>query len=87
MSGMLMAIKLKQAGLEDFVIYEKAAKLGGTWRDNTYPGLQCDVPAHMYTFSFEPNAEYSDRFAKGAEIQQYFERVANKYCVPEKNSI
>lgn len=82
MSGMLMAIKLKQAGFDQFTIYEKASKLGGTWRDNTYPGLQCDVPAHMYTFSFEPNAEYSNRFAKGSEIQQYLERVADKYDIP-----
>jgi len=70
MSGLLMAIKLKESGYRNFTIYEKKSNLGGTWRDNTYPGLKCDVPAHMYTYSFEPNPEYSSRFAEGKEIQQ-----------------
>jgi cation diffusion facilitator CzcD-associated flavoprotein CzcO len=79
MSGMLVAIRLARAGIDSFEILEKAAKVGGTWRENSYPGLKCDVPAYMYTYSFEPNPEWSHRFATGAEIQQYFERVYAKY--------
>ncbi len=55
MAGILAAIKLREAGYSDFAVYEKAGQLGGTWRENTYPGLACDVPAHLYTYSFEPN--------------------------------
>lgn len=79
MSGMLAAIKLKQRGIEDFTIYEKAAGLGGTWRDNTYPGLSCDVPSHVYAYSFELKGDWTCRFSPGAEIQGYFEGVAEKY--------
>ena len=81
MAGILSAIKLRAAGYENFVIYEKAARLGGTWRENTYPGIACDVPAHLYTYSFEPNPDWSHVFAPGDEIQRYFERVADKYGV------
>lgn len=81
MSGILAAIKLREAGIADLVIYEKADRLGGTWRDNTYPGLSCDVPSHLYTYSFEPNPDWSHRFSPGAEIQAYFEKVATKYDV------
>ncbi len=79
MTGMLMLIKLRELGVEDIVVIEKKDKVGGTWRENTYPGVACDIPAHMYTYSFEPNPEWSHRFARGDEIQQYFERVADKY--------
>ncbi|HJP34362.1 MAG TPA: NAD(P)/FAD-dependent oxidoreductase [Gammaproteobacteria bacterium] len=79
MSGLLSAIKLRERGVEDIVIFEKADRIGGTWRDNTYPGLSCDVPAHMYTYTFEPNPEWSNRYAYGPEIFQYFEHVAEKY--------
>ena len=79
MSGILTAIKLKQRGIRDFTIYEKAGGLGGTWRDNTYPGLSCDVPSHVYAYSFELKADWSHRFSPGAEIQGYFEGVARKY--------
>lgn len=85
MTGMLMMIKLREAGINDVRIVEKTDRLGGTWRENTYPGVACDVPAHMYTYSFEPNPEWSKRFADGAEIQAYFERVGRKYGV--SNSI
>lgn len=81
MTGILMAIKCKQAGIEDVRVLEKSNKVGGTWRENTYPGVACDVPAHMYTYSFEPNPNWSNFFAKGPEIQQYFEHVAEKYQV------
>lgn len=84
MAGMLMAIKLQEAGLQDFVIYEKATEVGGVWRDNTYPGLRCDVPAHMFTYSFEPNPTYSSRFASGAEIKQYLQRIFHRYDLQAK---
>jgi cation diffusion facilitator CzcD-associated flavoprotein CzcO len=83
MSGILAAIELRKAGMDDFTVYEKAERLGGTWRDNTYPGLSCDVPSHLYSYSFEPNAEWSHRFSPGAEIQAYLEGVAAKYEVEQ----
>ena len=81
MSGILSAIKLRAAGFTDLVIYEKADRLGGTWRENTYPGIACDVPSHFYCYSFAPNPEWSHRFSPGAEIQAYFEAVARRYAV------
>ncbi len=81
MAGILSAIKLREAGYGDLTLYEKAERLGGTWRENTYPGLACDVPAHLYTYSFEPNPDWSHLFAPGEEIQAYFEKVARKYDV------
>jgi cation diffusion facilitator CzcD-associated flavoprotein CzcO len=84
MSGILSAIKLREAGYADFTLYEKADRLGGTWRENTYPGIACDVPSHLYSYSFEPNPDWSHRFSPGAEIQAYFERVARKYGVVER---
>jgi cation diffusion facilitator CzcD-associated flavoprotein CzcO len=81
MAGILTAIKLREAGYTDYVIYEKTGRVGGTWRENTYPGIACDVPAHLYTYSFEPNPDWSQTFAPGPEIQAYFERVAQKYDV------
>jgi cation diffusion facilitator CzcD-associated flavoprotein CzcO len=83
MSGILTAIRLKQKGLNNFTIYEKAATLGGTWRENTYPGVACDVPSHVYCYSFELSSEWSRRFSPGPEIRDYFERVARKYGVYE----
>ena len=79
MSGLLMGIRLKRAGIESFRIYEKAASVGGTWRENRYPGLTCDVPSHFYSYSFEPNPDWTRRFSPGPEIRAYFERVAEKY--------
>lgn len=79
MSGICMGIRLLEAGIDDFVIYEKKEKIGGTWRENTYPGLACDVPSYFYTYSFEPNPNWTHRFPPGAEIQQYFESVFEKY--------
>ena len=79
MSGLAMGIALRRAGMEDFTIHEKAADIGGTWRENTYPGVACDVPAHLYSFSFEPNPDWSRVYAPGHEIQGYFKRVAARY--------
>jgi cation diffusion facilitator CzcD-associated flavoprotein CzcO len=81
MSGILAAIKLREAGLDDFAVYEKADRLGGTWRENTYPGIACDVPSHFYSYSFALNPNWSHRFSPGDEIQSYFEDVARRYEV------
>ena len=78
-SGMGIAIALRKAGYRDVAIYEKADDFGGTWRENTYPGVACDVPSHLYSFSFEPNPEWSKRFSPGAEIWAYMKRVARKH--------
>ena len=69
--GLGMAIRLKQQGIHDFKIIERAAEVGGTWRDNTYPGVACDVPSHLYSFSFIKNPNWSRVFPQGAEIQRY----------------
>jgi len=81
MAGILSAIKLRDAGVTDFTVYEKADRVGGTWRDNTYPGLSCDVPSHLYSYSFAPNSEWSHRFSPGPEIRAYFEQVAQDHGV------
>jgi cation diffusion facilitator CzcD-associated flavoprotein CzcO len=81
MSGILAAIKLREAGYDDFTVYEKAERLGGTWRENTYPGIACDVPSHLYSYSFAPNPEWSHHFSPGQEIYGYFEGVARKHDV------
>lgn len=80
MSGILAAIRLKEAGL-DFTVFEKADRVGGTWRENTYPGIACDVPSHLYCYSFELNPDWSYTSSPGAEIQAYFEGVAKRYEV------
>lgn len=79
MSGMLMAIKLIEAGMENFQIVDKASEIGGTWRENTYPGIGCDVAAHYYTYQGVPNPEWSTRLPQGAEIQQYLLGVVEKH--------
>ena len=84
MSGILAAIKLREAGYDDFALYEKAARLGGTWRENTYPGIACDVPSHLYSYSFEPNPEWSHHFSPGDEIYRYFEAVAKRHDVARR---
>lgn len=81
MSGILSAIKLREAGYHDFEIYEKTDRLGGTWRENTYAGVGCDVPSHLYSYSFALNPDWSHRFSPGGEIQAYFEDVARRYGV------
>lgn len=76
MSGILAAIKLIERGLRNFTVFEKAAELGGTWRDNRYPGLTCDTPAHAYSYSFALNPDWSAYYAGGPEIRDYFRNVA-----------
>ncbi len=78
-SGLGMGVYLKKAGRNDFVILEKAGDIGGTWRDNHYPGAACDVPSHMYSFSFEQNPNWSRFYSGQAEILAYMKNVANKY--------
>jgi cation diffusion facilitator CzcD-associated flavoprotein CzcO len=78
MSGLVMGIQLQKDG-KRFRIFEKAQSVGGTWRENTYPGLTCDVPSFFYSYSFEPNPDWSHRFSPGPEICRYFEQVAEKH--------
>ncbi|HEY7917186.1 MAG TPA: NAD(P)/FAD-dependent oxidoreductase [Acidimicrobiales bacterium] len=81
MAGILSAIKLTEAGLTDFTVYEKNDRVGGTWSENTYPGLSCDVPSHLYSYSFALTPEWSHPFSPGPEIRAYFERVAREHGV------
>ena len=74
-AGLGMAIRLRQEGEEDFVLLERADDIGGTWRDNTYPGCACDVPSHLYSFSFAPNPDWSRTFSPQAEILDYLKRL------------
>lgn len=78
-AGIGMAIELRKQGREDFVILEKADEVGGTWRDNTYPGCACDIQSHMYSYSFEQNPDWTRSFSKQPEIWDYLRRVARKY--------
>ena len=78
-SGIGMGVKLLRSGFDDVTLYEKAASIGGTWRDNTYPGIACDVPSHLYRFTFHPNPSWSQMFAPGREIRAYLERVTGKF--------
>lgn len=77
-SGVLMGIRLLERGYRDFVILEKADRLGGTWRDNVYPGVACDVAAHLYSYSFARNPWWRSRYAKGPDIWKYYHRVARQ---------
>ena len=83
-SGMGMAIRLQQKGISDFIILEKAHDAGGTWRDNTYPGCACDVMSHLYSYSFEPNPNWSRKYSGWEEIQAYLKHCAHKYKLHEK---
>jgi cation diffusion facilitator CzcD-associated flavoprotein CzcO len=83
MSGILAGIKLGQAGL-DFRVFEKADRVGGTWRENTYPGIACDVPSHVYSYSFDLNPDWSYYQSPGSEIQSYFEAASRRHGVEER---
>ena len=77
--GLCAGIKLREAGIEDFVILEAAEGVGGTWRHNRYPGAACDVPSHLYSFSFEMKRDWSRPYATQPEILEYFEHCAERY--------
>lgn len=78
-AGLGMGIQLKQAGMQDFILLERAQSVAGTWRDNHYPGCACDVQSHLYSFSFEPKPDWSRMFAIQPEIREYLEGCAAKY--------
>ena len=82
--GICAAIKLMESGRHDFVIFEKAESLGGTWRDNTYPGCGCDIPSHLYSFSFAQQPRWSRLYASQPEILAYIEWLVRRYDVEKK---
>jgi cation diffusion facilitator CzcD-associated flavoprotein CzcO len=79
--GLGAAIKLKRAGFDDFLVFEQANYVGGTWRANTYPGLACDVPSHLYSFSFALNPGWSDTFSGGQEIWDYLRACVDRFGI------
>ncbi|MEZ0052974.1 cation diffusion facilitator CzcD-associated flavoprotein CzcO [Mycobacterium sp. MAA66] len=80
--GICMGIKLRRAGIP-FTIVEKGDRIGGVWRDNTYPGAACDIPSHLYSYSFEPSHDWSRKYGTQPEIQSYIDHCAHKYGVAE----
>jgi cation diffusion facilitator CzcD-associated flavoprotein CzcO len=80
-SGLGMAIRLRQEGIDDFVVIERASEIGGTWRDNTYPGCQCDIPSVLYSYSFAPNPNWSRTYPLQEEIRDYLRRCAVDFGV------
>ncbi|MFF1397306.1 flavin-containing monooxygenase [Streptomyces sp. NPDC058287] len=77
--GLGAAVRLRREGITDFVVLERAGAVGGTWRDNSYPGCACDVPSHLYSFSFAPNADWPRTFSGQEHIREYLERVADTF--------
>ena len=83
-AGLCAAIRLRQSGFEDFLIFERAEDVGGTWRDNTYPGCACDIPSNLYSFSFERNPEWTRMYPLQAEIWTYLQRLVDKYALRDR---
>lgn len=81
MTGMALVVKLREAGITNVTLLEKATDIGGTWRENRYPGVACDVPSHAYTYSFEPYPEWDKLLADGSQIHGYFKMVWSKYGI------
>jgi cation diffusion facilitator CzcD-associated flavoprotein CzcO len=79
--GLSMGIKLREEGIEDFEIFERGGTVGGVWRANTYPGAACDVPSHLYSFSFAPGSNWSRRYAPQPEILEYLEEVTDRFGI------
>ena len=79
--GVATAVRLEQQGQDDIVILERGERIGGVWRANVYPGIACDVPSHLYSLSFAPNPDWSERFSPGGEIHAYLEGVADRFGV------
>ena len=84
-SGLGLAIRLREQGIEDFVVLERGAGVGGTWHYNTYPGCACDVPSHLYSFSFAPNPDWTRTYSRQPEIRAYLERVAEDFGVAQQD--
>ncbi|MGB9223519.1 flavin-containing monooxygenase [Mycobacterium sp.] len=84
MSGLCVAIALLRNGITDVTIYEKADEVGGTWRDNTYPGLFCDIPSRIYQYTFATNPNWTRLFSPGDEIQAYFRGIADRFGLRER---
>lgn len=82
--GLGAAIQLHRAGNGSFVVFERAAEVGGTWRDNSYPGCACDVPSHLYSFSFEPNSDWSRSYSGQSEILEYLKTCVVRNGIKEK---
>lgn len=80
-AGLGAAIRLKQEGIDDFVLFERAGEVGGVWRDNSYPGCACDVESHLYSFSFAPNADWSRAYAPRSEIRDYLRGCAERFGI------
>lgn len=80
-AGLGTAIRLLQNGIDDFILLERDTRVGGTWRDNTYPGAACDIPSVLYSYSFAPNPEWSRAYSGGAEILDYIEATVERYGV------
>ena len=81
-AGLCAAIKLQEDGERDFVVIERGSDVGGTWRDNTYPGAACDVPSQLYSFSFARNPDWSSSYSPQPEIQAYLKKVAGQVRDP-----
>ena len=82
--GIGTAIALKQRGIEDFLVFERGERLGGVWQHNTYPGIACDVPSHLYSYSFAPNPGWQRRYSPGPQIRDYLEECAQRFSVIDK---
>src|SRR5438093_2131308 len=81
--GLGMAIRLRQGGVEDFVVFERDSDVGGTWWANSYPGCQCDIPSHLYSFSFAPNPEWSRTYPLQPELKDYLRDCTEQFGVRE----
>ena len=82
--GLGTAIRLAQRGDDDFLVFERAADVGGTWWANTYPGCQCDIPSHLYSFSFAPNPDWTRTYPKQPELRDYLRRTAQDHGIYER---
>jgi cation diffusion facilitator CzcD-associated flavoprotein CzcO len=78
--GICAGAKLLESGRKDFLIFDRAPRVGGTWHRNTYPGAACDIASHLYCYSFAPNPDWTRPYAPQPEIQRYLERVAHEYA-------
>ncbi len=83
-TGLAMVHALRRAGIEDWIVIEKSPGVGGVWRDNTYPGIACDIPSHLYSLSFAPNPDWERTFSSGRQIWDYQERVAGELNIAER---